>query len=54
MYEGEYDGGQREGYGRAIFKNGNWYEGEWEDWNFEGKGKVFFVYGKNKGKSYSG
>ena len=32
MFEGEYNEDQREGYGRAIYNNGNIYEGEWQDW----------------------
>lgn len=44
LYEGEYDEGKREGYGRAIFKNGNIYEGEWKGWYFNGKGKVTLEY----------
>jgi len=36
FFEGEYDQGQREGYGRAIFDNGNMFEGEWEEWAMHG------------------
>lgn len=54
LFEGEYDQGQREGYGRAIFKNGNVYEGGWLDWDLSGQGVVYFAEGVNKGKSLSG
>jgi hypothetical protein len=54
LFEGEYDEGQREGYGRAIFKNGNVYEGGWLDWDLNGQGRVNFASGVNEGKSLSG
>jgi hypothetical protein len=54
MFEGEYNENEREGYGRAIYNNGNIYEGEWQDWEQHGKGKLSYYLGYFKGKTYTG
>jgi len=54
FFEGEFNNNKRDGYGRAIFKNGNMYEGEWDKWNMSGWGKVYFYSGNFKGKTMKG
>ena len=45
VYEGEWNEGLEEGYGKLIFKNGDKYEGEFDDSRFSGKGKFTWVDG---------
>ena len=41
MYDGEYIDGKREGKGKFICENGDYYVGEFKDNEFNGKGKLF-------------
>jgi hypothetical protein len=49
-YEGFFDQGIRQGYGRASFCNGDWYLGNWANGVFEGNGEYTFA----DGRSYKG
>ena len=39
VYEGEWVNGKREGDGRQVFADGDWYEGKWYADLPDGKGR---------------
>ena len=41
-YDGEIDGGQPQGKGKAFFKDGRIYDGDWVDGKFEGQGSLYY------------
>jgi hypothetical protein len=45
-YEGFFDQGIRQGYGRADFGNGDTYHGNWSNGIFEGSGEYIFADGR--------
>lgn len=45
LYAGEWDKGQRSGYGDAIYPNGDAYYGEWKDDAYNGIGRYRFASG---------
>ena len=54
VYTGEFEDGNRHGYGHYSFKNGDTYTGEWKNNERHGYG-VFHYNGSEKGyKSYAG
>jgi hypothetical protein len=46
QYEGFFDRGIRQGYGRADFGNGDHYSGNWSNGIFEGNGEYTFADGR--------
>jgi hypothetical protein len=42
-YKGNFKNGYPEGYGKYIWKNGNWYEGNWEKGLFDGEGSLHTI-----------
>ena len=50
MYEGEYINDKREGNGKYISENGEYYIGEWKNGLFHGKGREYYAIGKYKQK----
>ena len=44
--EGEWKAGNREGKGKQIYKNGDFYDGEWKADNREGTGIYIYRDGK--------
>ena len=45
VYDGEWIGNMRDGYGVQVWSDGAKYEGEWSDNKANGKGKFFHVDG---------
>lgn len=45
MYEGNFEMGQKEGFGKYFYRDGTVYEGEWREGSKEGKGNLRFPNG---------
>ena len=45
VYEGEWEKGEINGYGKKTFANGDIYEGEWRNGEKHGKGKYTSIDG---------
>ena len=41
-YVGQLSNGKREGFGKLIYRNGDFYEGEWKDGIFHGEGSFTY------------
>ena len=48
MYEGDYINDKREGNGKYIWENGNYYIGQWKNSLRNGKGTMYYSNGKIK------
>ena len=41
-YEGNFKNGNKEGYGKFIYKNGDLYDGNWKNDIEEGDGRIIY------------
>lgn len=48
LYEGYRTNGKKDGHGRCIWPNGNYYIGQWKDGNMHGKGTLHLANGTKK------
>ena len=42
IYEGQFKNKKREGYGKYLYKFGNYYIGQWKNDKMNGKGKIYY------------
>ena len=45
LFKGKMVHGERNGFGKYIYKNGDRFEGEWKNNKMEGKGTCFYADG---------
>ena len=46
MYEGSYENGVKKGFGKMIYKKGEYYSGDWVNDKRDGYGSYYFADGK--------